>query len=73
MIHQSKTLTHNVVLAHNHPSGSLNPSKADKVLTNNIQEMLRLFDVKVIDHLIITGNGYFSFADEFLIYNPLNN
>lgn len=68
-----KTLAHNVIIAHNHPSGNLKPSKADKQLTWQLQEMLRLFDVSVIDHLIITGNGYFSFADENLIYNPQNS
>lgn len=68
-----KTLAHNVIIAHNHPSGNLKPSKADKQLTWNIQEMLRLFDVQVLDHLIISGNGYFSFADENLIYNPQNS
>lgn len=65
-----KTLAHNVIVAHNHPSGNLKASKADKQLTWRLQEMLSLFDVSVIDHLIITGNGYFSFADEKLLINP---
>ncbi|AKH95184.1 hypothetical protein M876_11465 [Elizabethkingia anophelis FMS-007] len=64
-----KTLTQNVILAHNHPSGDLEPSKADKRLTWDIQEMLRLFEVKVMDHLIITNNDYFSFAEHNLIYS----
>lgn len=64
-----KTLAHNVVIAHNHPSGNLKPSRADKTLTFRIREMLDLFDVKVIDHLIIAGNDYFSFVDNNLIIN----
>lgn len=68
-----KTLAHSVIIAHNHPSGNPKPSKADELLTRKLQEMLRLFDVPLIDHLIITGNSYFSFADENLIYNPQNS
>ncbi|AIL46961.1 JAB domain-containing protein [Elizabethkingia anophelis] len=64
-----KTLTQNVILAHNHPSGNLKPSKSDKRLTWDVQRMLQLFEVKVLDHLIITDNDYFSFADEDLIYS----
>jgi DNA repair protein RadC len=67
-----KTLAQNVIIAHNHPSGNLKPSVGDKQVTWQLQEILRLFDVNVFDHLIITGNGYFSFADENLIYNPKN-
>ncbi|MEH7888756.1 JAB domain-containing protein [Elizabethkingia meningoseptica] len=64
-----KTLTQNIIIAHNHPSGSLQPSNADKQLTRNMQEILKPFDVHVLDHLIINGNDYFSFADENLITN----
>ncbi|AQX47256.1 DNA repair protein RadC [Elizabethkingia meningoseptica] len=64
-----KTLTQNIIIAHNHPSGSLQPSKADKQLTWKMQEILKPFDVHVLDHLIINGNDYFSFADEDLIAN----
>jgi len=56
-----------VVIAHNHPSGNLNPSRSDKTLTFRIREMLDLFDVKVIDPLIIAGNDYFSFVEHNLI------
>ncbi|WP_411898181.1 JAB domain-containing protein [Elizabethkingia occulta] len=65
-----KTLTQNVILAHNHPSGDLKPSKTDKRLTWDIQAMLRLFEVKVLDHLIITEDDYFSFVDGKIIYSP---
>lgn len=53
-----------VILAHNHPSGNIKPSEPDIKITNKIKEALNLFDVKVLDHLIITENEYFSFANE---------
>ena len=60
-----KSLTTAVILAHNHPSGTLMPSEADKRLTEKIKNAAVLFDVKVLDHLIISPDGnYFSFADE---------
>lgn len=60
-----KALEHNavaVVLAHNHPSGSLEPSEPDKRVTQRIQTALALFDIKVLDHIII-GKGVVSFAE----------
>ena len=63
-----KSLTTAVILAHNHPSGTLRPSEADKKLTEKIKNAGLLFDIKVLDHLIITPDGnYFSFADEGLL------
>ena len=56
-----------VIIAHNHPSGNLTPSTADKSLTERIIKALELFDIKVLDHLIIGNNQYYSFADEGLI------
>ena len=56
-----------VALAHNHPSGNLTPSEADKQMTTKIKNGLKLLDITLIDHLIITDNGYFSFADEGLL------
>jgi DNA repair protein RadC len=56
-------LSSSVFLFHNHPSGSLNPSEADKQLTHKFIEAGALLDVVVLDHLIMTDNGYFSFAD----------
>jgi DNA repair protein RadC len=52
-----------IVLAHNHPSGNTNPSKADIELTAKFKECGKLLDIHVSDHLIITDNGYYSFAD----------
>jgi len=57
----------NLILCHNHPSGSLKPSKADEELTHKIKEAARFFDIKVLDHLIVSEEGYYSFADEGLL------
>lgn len=56
-----------MILAHNHPSGSLRPSRADEELTQKIKEAARYFDIKVLDHIILTSEGYYSFADEGLL------
>jgi DNA repair protein RadC len=57
----------NILLAHNHPSGNLEPSEADKTLTAKIVEAGRLLDIQVIDHLIVSPTDYFSFADRGLM------
>ena len=54
----------NLILCHNHPSGNLKPSQADEDLTYKIKEAAHFFDIKVIDHIIVSQEGYFSFADE---------
>lgn len=51
------------ILGHNHPSGNLLPSEADKLLTSRIQVGAEALDMKVLDHLIVSTEGYFSFAD----------
>ena len=56
-----------LILCHNHPSGNLKPSKADEELTLKIKEASRYFDIKVLDHIIVSDEGWFSFADEGLI------
>jgi DNA repair protein RadC len=56
-----------LILCHNHPSGSLRPSRADEELTVKIKEAARFFDIKVLDHLIVSEEGYFSFADEGIL------
>ena len=53
-----------IIVCHNHPSGKLQPSKAEKNLTNKIKSAGETLDVKILDHLIITEKNYFSFADE---------
>ncbi len=53
-----------LIFAHNHPSGNLSPSENDKGLTKKLISAGRFLDMKVLDHLIITTEGYYSFADE---------
>lgn len=52
-----------IMLAHNHPSGNLHPSSDDNKITNRIIEAARLFDITVLDHIIITNESYYSFTD----------
>lgn len=59
-----KTASSAIVLAHNHPSGNYTPSEEDLRLTKKIDESCRLLDIKLLDHLILTRDGYSSFADE---------
>ena len=56
-----------IVLCHNHPSGSLKPSRADEALTQKIKEAARYFDIRVADHVIVSEAGFFSFADQGLL------
>jgi DNA repair protein RadC len=56
-----------IIVAHNHPSGNLNPSVQDVNLTNSLREFGKLIDLPLLDHLIFTDNGYFSFAEQGLL------
>ena len=56
-----------IILAHNHPSGTLKPSQADKQITHKLKIASESLDIKVLDHLIITEKAYFSFADENIL------
>ena len=56
-----------LILSHNHPSGNLKPSRQDEQLTGKIKEAGSFLDNKVLDHLIVTGESYYSFADEGLL------
>lgn len=56
-----------VILAHNHPSGSAEPSRADEVLTQALRAALALVDVLVLDHLVVTGDDVISFAERGLL------
>jgi len=58
---------HGIILAHNHPSGRLRPSEADKKLTSEIAVAGKILNITLHDHLIITNNSYLSFADENII------
>ncbi|WP_285251442.1 JAB domain-containing protein, partial [Escherichia coli] len=65
-----RALYHNaaaVVLAHNHPSGEVTPSKADRLITERLVQALALVDIRVPDHLIVGGNQVFSFAEHGLL------
>lgn len=56
-----------IIIAHNHPSGNLKPSHADIKLTDKIKRAGEVMDIKLLDHIIITEEGFFSFADEGMI------
>lgn len=56
-----------LILVHNHPSGTLKPSEADKKLTQKLKGAGESLDIKVLDHIIVTEKAYFSFADENLL------
>lgn len=56
-----------IILCHNHPSGNLRPSKADEELTQKIKTAARYLDILTMDHLIVSEEGYYSFADEGLL------
>jgi DNA repair protein RadC len=56
-----------IILSHNHPSGNLKPSRPDEELTRKIKEAGKFLDIQVLDHVIVTSEGYYSFADEGLL------
>ena len=65
-----KALEHNataIILCHNHPSGNTRPSKADELITQKIKQAAGLLDIVVMDHIIVSNEGYFSFADEGIL------
>ena len=60
-------LASSVIIAHNHPSGNKQPSPQDRQITSRLKEGLKLLDITLLDHIIITKESYFSFADEDLL------
>lgn len=56
-----------VIFAHNHPSGSLEPSAEDKAVTNKLKQCAELLDLKVLDHIIIGDGGYYSFQENHIL------
>jgi DNA repair protein RadC len=56
-----------LVLSHNHPSGSLKPSRADEMITTKLNAAANFMDIKILDHIIVSQEGYYSFADEGLL------
>jgi len=61
-------LASSIILAHNHPSGNLKPSSADIQLTKKMKETGQIMEIEVMDHIIVSESGYYSFADEGMIY-----
>lgn len=61
------SLSKGVILCHNHPSGNLTPSDADRQITEKIKQGLKLFDISVLDHIILTENSYYSFCNEGIL------
>ena len=57
----------NIILAHNHPSGSRIAGETDKLLTEKLRKAAKMCDIELLDHLIVAGDEYFSFADEGLL------
>lgn len=62
-----KTFATGIIISHNHPSGNLTPSEADKNITKKIKAAGELLDIKLMDHIILTDEQYFSFADEGIL------
>ena len=62
-----KCNSHSIVLCHNHPSGNLTPSKADLKITDKVKTACGYLDLNLLDHLIITKSGYYSFGDEGIL------
>ena len=62
-----QSLAQKVIVIHNHPSGNVKPSDADKSVTRRIKEALQLLDIELTDHLITSPDSYFSFSDSGLI------
>ncbi len=62
-----KACTSSIILAHNHPSGNLNPSQADINLTRKLKQAGEVLEMPVLDHIIVTGEGFYSFADEGML------
>ena len=64
-----KSMACGIIISHNHPSGNLNPSEADRTLTDKVKKACDLMDIKLYDHIIVSPHegSYYSFADEGLI------
>jgi DNA repair protein RadC len=62
-----KSLSSGIVLAHNHPSGNIKPSQADISITKKISQACKLLEIQLLDHIIVTKEDYFSFADNGLL------
>jgi DNA repair protein RadC len=59
-----KAMATRIIVAHNHPSGTVNPSRADIRLTSQISQACKIMDIELLDHLVITPDKYYSFKEE---------
>ena len=59
-----KSVTTGIILCHNHPSGGLNPSTADNKITEQINSACKMFNIVLLDHVIATRNGFYSYAED---------
>ncbi len=62
-----KCNAHGLILSHNHPSGNLRPSEQDLAVTKKLVKAGELLEIKILDHIIVTASGYYSFQDEGVI------
>lgn len=62
-----KDRAHCIILAHNHPSGNLQPSQEDRDITRRLQDAGKIIGIEVLDHMIISKNGFFSFLEEGIL------
>ena len=62
-----ESLSSGIIICHNHPSGNITPSDADKKITKKIKEAASFFDIQLLDHVIIAGKNYYSFADNNIL------
>lgn len=62
-----ENLASSIILCHNHPSGNINPSQADIEITKGINDAAKLMDIKLLDHIIVADQDYYSFLDEGLL------
>ena len=62
-----KAAANSIIVAHNHPSGNINPSESDKQLTQKLKAAGQLLDIQLLDHIIVTAEAYFSFGDEGML------
>lgn len=59
-----KSASSGIIVSHNHPSGNLRPSEADNKITDKLNQGCKIFDIKLMDHIIVTEASYYSYADE---------
>lgn len=62
-----ESLSHSIIICHNHPSGNTEPSDADKQITSKLKQAASFMDIQILDHIVLTADSYFSFCDEGLL------